>query len=529
MQPTGTALHAFHEAGRSDLAEKMIAEERHKRIKAMIARRRAIENAAASRPDLHDALRGAAAADVIAFINDWCWTFNPKNASRGLPTDVPFDLFQRQEEFLGWLIERERSGGTGLVKKSREMGLTWLACAFYVHRWLFRPGWSGKFGSRKRDLVDRLGDMDSIMEKVRFILRRLPQWMQPSRYEDSLCRIVNPAIGTSITGEGGDSMGRGGRGTMYFVDEFAFVERPHRVNAAISQNADAIIKASTPNGEDNIFAEECEGGRYPVFTLHWRSHPEKDDAWYARQCANMSAIDVAREIDIDFSASVKAIFGDERGAYEWGYYEPADRPIEGRRVQSWDTAYKKGEENSWNARVDAIVAGGAIYILDAWWAKLEYPELKETFEKTAAIRGEVLVEDKASGQSLIQEFRRPSQWRPLGLPIVAINPDSDKVARAHAMTPHVKAKKILLPRGATFVPGWLKAFSSFGEDGGNIRGTCIDLVDAASQLIEYVNLQPIEPVAPHETDPLATGRDHAPQADPTSLDGLFGGSDGMIV
>lgn len=80
------------------------------------------------------------------------------------------------------------------------------------------------------------------------------------------------------------------------------------------------------------------------------------------------------------------------------------------------------------------------YLLHAWRGKVEFPELKR---KVAEFAGEwkpnvILVEDKASGQSLIQELKSDSV-----LPVVAVKVDGDKVTRAIAVTGLVEAGKVL--------------------------------------------------------------------------------------
>lgn len=51
----------------------------------------------------------------------------------------------------------------------------------------------------------------------------------------------------------------------------------------------------------------------------------------------------------------------------------------------------------------------------------------------------IIIEDKASGQSLIQELRRA------GMPIIAYKPDRDKLSRAHACTPVLQAGRVWMP------------------------------------------------------------------------------------
>jgi phage terminase large subunit len=247
------------------------------------------------------------ADDPVGWINDWCWTYDPRRS----PSDLPFNLFPRQAEFIRWLQERVRDKEGGLAEKSRDVGFTWLCAAFAVHLWLFTPGAKTTFGSRKQDLVDRSGDPDSIFAKIRFIIDHLPSWMLPAGYvrktHDNFMRITNPANGSSITGEGGDNMGRGGRSTLYIKDEAAFIERPQLVEAAVSANSDVVIDVSTPNGIGNPFHTKRFSGRVPVFTFHWKDDPRKDEAWYQRQLETLDPIIVAQEIDIDYAASLEGV------------------------------------------------------------------------------------------------------------------------------------------------------------------------------------------------------------------------------
>jgi hypothetical protein len=76
----------------------------------------------------------------VEFVDDWCFTFDPRNADVGLPTSVPFVLFARQADFLDWLKARWQAREDGLCEKSRDMGVSWLCVAFAVWMWLFWPG-----------------------------------------------------------------------------------------------------------------------------------------------------------------------------------------------------------------------------------------------------------------------------------------------------------------------------------------------------------------------------------------------------
>lgn len=157
------------------------------------------------------------------FINHWVDTFDPRNAMAKLPTRLPLVMFERQGQLVEFLLACLREESNGLVDKSRDMGATWVAGGFSVWLWRFWPGASIGWGSRKEQLVDKLGDPDSIFEKMRMVIKGLPRAFWPRGFDPSshmtYMRIINPENEATITGEAGDNIGRGGRKSIYFKDE----------------------------------------------------------------------------------------------------------------------------------------------------------------------------------------------------------------------------------------------------------------------------------------------------------------------
>jgi phage terminase large subunit len=294
------------------------------------------------------------AADPAHWLTHWGWTFDPRESEPVLP----FDPFPRQAEFLTWLTEREARREDGLVEKSRDMGVTWLCCAHALHGWLFLDGYQVGFGSRKLDLVDRRGDPNSIFEKLRFLLYNLPAWMRPAGFDpgghDHEGRLVNPATGSVITGEGGDNIGRGGRASVYFLDEAAYLEHPRTVDMALSQTTNVRIDVSTPNGPGNPFYTRRHSGRVPVFTFHWRDDPRKGSDWYERECRRLGdPVVIAQELDIDYTASVEGIL--VPGAWVRAAVNLPLPPSGARPVAGWDVAEEGANRNVLVARRGPLV------------------------------------------------------------------------------------------------------------------------------------------------------------------------------
>jgi phage terminase large subunit len=262
------------------------------------------------------------------FIEHWGTTYDPRNAGSTRPTKMPMLLFTRQRQFLEWLLVCTDKRVHGLAEKTRDFGLTWLAVFFSVWIWdTWEDGPSIGFGSRKEDLVDKIGDPSSIFEKIRMAIRELPPFLIPAGLSEAdhltFMKVVNPETGGSIIGECGDNIGRGGRTLIYFKDEAAHYARPELIEASLGSNTNVQIDISTPNGLGNVFhrrrkaglvwnpGEELPQGRASVFIADWREHPGKDQAWYDEQRTrkmNEGLLHVfEQEVNRNYAASVEGV------------------------------------------------------------------------------------------------------------------------------------------------------------------------------------------------------------------------------
>ncbi len=261
-----------------------------------------------------EAEKAKCAADPLYWFDRYAWTYDPRLVGKPGGAFVPFKLWPRQREFILWLKARVDAAEEGLGEKSRDVGVTYLCGGFALWAWLFIPGFKSTFGSRKVDYVDKKDDPDSIFAKVRIMLYRQPAQFMPAGFNrgshDNYMRITNPETGSVITGEGGEDMGRGGRSSMYVVDEAAFVANAETVEKALSGNTDCVIWVSSVNGMGNLFARKRHSILKPhqIFRLHWRDDPRKTEEWAAAKQASFSDPTTwASEYDIDYSASVEGI------------------------------------------------------------------------------------------------------------------------------------------------------------------------------------------------------------------------------
>ena len=252
--------------------------------------------------------------NVVHFMNNWVWTYDPRAATDGSLAHIPFNLLPRQIEFINWLDARVTHKEEGLCVKSRDVGYSWMTCGYAVHKWRFVDGFKTTFGSRKEEYVDKSGDPDSLFEKVRMIILGLPWWMKPmglvpSKHFNYL-RTINPVNGNLIRGEAGDQMGRGGRSSLYLIDEAAFLERAERVNAATSANSDVRIWGSTVNGPGTMFSRKWHGGGLEprqIFTFNYRDNPLMTPERIAKKKKELEPWEWAAEYECDDTASVEGI------------------------------------------------------------------------------------------------------------------------------------------------------------------------------------------------------------------------------
>ena len=165
----------------------------------------------------------------------------------------------------------------------------------------------------------------------------------------------------------------------------------------------------------------------------------------------------------------------------WRYWNAPMLPPRFEQVLiSLDTAFKSGAANDYSAAVVLGVANNGFFILDVWRDRVEFPALERMVVALAERwRPErILIEDKASGMSLLQALRLNSR-----LPLTPIRIDADKVSRAHSCSPSVEAGNVLLPEAAPWLADFLDEVSTFPA------GAHDDQVDALSQVLNFVRAE----------------------------------------
>ena len=148
-------------------------------------------------------------------------------------------------------------------------------------------------------------------------------------------------------------------------------------------------------------------------------------------------------------------------------------------IQSYDTAFTAKETSDYSAITTWGIftpwdgAPDAIMLVDAIRGKYEFPDLKTVaLEQYNYWEPEtVIIEAKASGQSLLQEFRR------MGIPVIDFTPGrgNDKHSRVNACAPIFESKQVWFPDNERYAEEVIEECASFPH------GAYDDYVDSTTQ------------------------------------------------
>lgn len=340
--------------------------------------------------------------DILYFFKNYLYTNrNDTIFSSEEPDDLPFIPFDFQEEYIREVRESITEGNKPVherkpwvltnvfVEKSRQMGISWLTAAIFLYWFLFHKH-KYTIISRTEDEVDKAGDMDSMFEKIRYMIRNLPDWMLPDGFNKALWRdksnahmsITDPKSHASITWKTANpDAGRWGTRNCIFMDEMAFMQYAQQINKAAWSNTPCRIFASTPNGEGNEFyrmrkrtVKRKENGVWVEpdvkwLRYHWKDHPLYDDEWYKWKTQGMDAPQIAQELDINYNV---AIVG--------RVYPEFSTQVNELAYDMTKPLYVAIDNSHWGADPNAIIV---MQPQDQYWNIIDAIEVRQTPENCA--------------------------------------------------------------------------------------------------------------------------------------------------
>lgn len=183
---------------------------------------------------------------------------------------------------------------------------------------------------------------------------------------------------------------------------------------------------------------------------------------------------------------------------EWWRYYDNTKETPNNIIIAGDTAFSKKENADYSVFITLAMDDiGDIYILDVLRKRLDYPQLREaTIKLNNKYRGRGLrsfyLEDRASGQSLIQDLRHNA-----GVNIIPHKPGtSEKVARAHNITPMIESGRVHLPNHAKWLDAFIDECVTFPD------GKHDDQVDALVIGLDALSKTPVTPTFAPLSTPL---------------------------
>ena len=227
--------------------------------------------------------------DPAFYINSFVWTLDSLRHADA--PALPFILYPYQED--GLLQMDEAIGHHDVViRKSRDMGATWLILALFEWRWHFWEAQSFLIASRDASYVDAATNPKALFAKLDYILSQEPRWLQPkftrrkmSLFNNDTQSVIN---GESATGE----LGRGDKRAAMLWDETAAWEKSDGYNAMRSTSATTACRIinSTPQGQGNAYADMLKTTQHRL-TFHWSEHPLKRRGLYTAKDGVLELLD----------------------------------------------------------------------------------------------------------------------------------------------------------------------------------------------------------------------------------------------
>lgn len=194
---------------------------------------------------------------------------------------MPFHLWPAQVEVMWDFL----SCRLILILKARQLGISWISCAYALWLCLFHRGKVVLLFSKG------LNEANELLRRVRVLYERLPEWMKASlpALERNNTRVMEWSNGSRVESHPAtQSAGRSLTASLVILDEAAFLKWATALYTALKPTIDAggqIVILSTANGVGNLFhrlwtkaAQKLN--KFRAIFLPWWTRPGRDDAWY---------------------------------------------------------------------------------------------------------------------------------------------------------------------------------------------------------------------------------------------------------
>lgn len=246
-------------------------------------------------------------ADPRYFINKYCYIYGSVDAGK-----IRFRTYKFQD----YVILNLKEYRLNVIKKPRQMGITWLACAMGL--------WLTNFYSYKNVVIISIKEDNAIrfLYRIKFIYKNLPMFLRSEitngKRNDfgtkTAIEFSNASRLWSIPSS--EDAGRSESVSWLIIDEAAFIQHMEHIWAAAYptlSTGGSMLLLSTTNGVGNryhkVYTEAASGANnFNAIDLRWYHHPDRDQAWYDQQKADLGPRLTAQEVDGDFLSSGDNVF-----------------------------------------------------------------------------------------------------------------------------------------------------------------------------------------------------------------------------
>lgn len=283
-------------------------------------------------------------ADPVYFIKTFCCIRNPATGQE------KFNLYPFQEKLLKIILK----GGAHdniIINKSRQLGISTLMAAYALWEIVFQPDREILVIATKRDVAINL------IDKVKYMYDNLPAYLlgdakhrsgkkgdNIESYNKQSIVLKNKSKIFAVAAS--SDAGRSYSPNLLIIDEAAHIEDIDTIYTAIKPAltvAGRCIALSSPNGQSNWFyrtysrAQIDKNSTFLPIELKWNVHPDRDQAWFDRESADMSPQEIAQEFNCDFLASGNTVVDPLHiAAAERNVIEPIMKRELGNDLWIWD-------------------------------------------------------------------------------------------------------------------------------------------------------------------------------------------------
>lgn len=265
-----------------------------------------------------------------------------KHPVRGL---IPFEMFDYQDDLVRDYVNHRFN----VVLKARQLGISEITAAYATWLMLFH---------REKNVIVMASKAETakgIIRKVATAFKKIPKWLMLADVTTDNKLSIELSNGSRIAAIAtSEDAGRSEAVSFLIIDEAAFVQRFDELWTGLYPTVSAggrAVVLSTPNGVGNKFHQiysDAEAGinEFKPHKFMWWLHPErisdlKDDpdrlgfktsSWFRNEvkATNMSARDVAQELECNFNASGDTVIS--AASLEW----LNDNNLEPQEKKHWD-------------------------------------------------------------------------------------------------------------------------------------------------------------------------------------------------